>query len=277
LSHENKKGKIMEINENVNITNGQLNQRIAGNTDMNVIGGWRRVTNDGTGTAGGNGGYRKDYSTKTQVVRGFDVGNVYLAWVDAPTAKGHYEGEWRVGCSPKDEENAWSYFQCELNIGSFVDAGYNDTINGSHVTGGLTLVPTVPSPFGPPGSSKNATFAAACAGAPNSPIFAQFYNGFLVNPNSIAKGGRGVQIGGADLDKNAAYAPCEVTRSWETGIRLEKARFRDGSAISLSAAQKISWDDGTEAVHLTPTKIRKLKRLLSTTKPTKKAKQKRRH
>lgn len=266
----------MEIEENVNITNGQLNQRITGNTDMNVIGGWRRVTNDGTGTVGGNGGYRKDYSTKTQVVSGFDVGNVYLAWVDAPTAKGHYEGEWRVGCSPKDEENGWSYFQCELNIGSFVDAGYNDTINGDRVTGGQLIVSTVPSPFGPPGSSKNATFAIATGGSPNSPTFAQFYNGLLINPDSIAKGGRGVQVGGANLAGNAPYAPCEVTRSWETGIRLEKARFRDGSAITLSAAQKISWDDGTQAVHLTPTEMRRLKRLLSR-KPPKKGKQNQGH
>jgi hypothetical protein len=267
----------MDINEDVNITDGQLNQRITGNTNMNVIGGWRRVTNDGTGTVGGNGGYRKDYSTKTRVVRGFDVGNIYLAWVDAPGASGQYEGEWRVGCSPKDGQGNWSYFQCELNIGSFVDAGYNDTINGSHVTRGIMLGSTVPDAFGPPGSSHNATFAIATAGIPNNPRYAQFYNGLLINPDSIAKGGRGVQVGGANLPGNAPYAPCEVTRSWETGIRLEKARFRDGSAITLSAAQKVSWDDGTQAVHLTPTQIRRLKRLLSTRKPTKKGKQKRRH
>ena len=262
----------MDINENVNITNGQLNQRISGNTNLNVIGGWRRVTNDGTGTVGGNGGYRKDYNTKAQVVSGFDVGNVYLAWVDAPTAKGHYEGEWRVGCSPKDTQNQWSYFQCELNIGSFVDAGYNDTINGDHVTGGIMFGATVPEPFGPPGSSRNVTFAIAMVGIPNSPGYAQFYNGILINPDSIAKGGRGLQIGRANLPGNAPYAPCEVTRSWETGVRLEKARFRDGNALMLSAAQKISWDDGTQAVHLTPTEIQRLKRLL-TKKPPKKRKQ----
>jgi len=77
-----------------------------------------------------------------------------------------------------------------------------------------------------------------------------------------------VQFGGANLAKNAPYAPFEVTRSWETGIRLEKAHFRDGKAITLSAAQKISWDDGTQAVHLTPTETRRLKRLLSKRKTT---------
>jgi hypothetical protein len=35
---------------NLNIINGQLNQHITGNTNMNIIGGWRSVTNDGTGT-----------------------------------------------------------------------------------------------------------------------------------------------------------------------------------------------------------------------------------
>jgi hypothetical protein len=268
LRHENKKGKIMDIRENVNIINGQLNQHMTGNTNMNIIGGWRSVTNDGTGTVAGNGGYRKDYCTKTQVPRGFDVGNVYLAWVEAPGARGQYEGEWRVGCSPKDGQGNWSYVQCELNIGSFVDAGYNDTINGNHATGGILIGATVPGAFGPPGSSKTATFAVATAGAPNNPSYAQFYNGLLINPDSIAKGGRGVQFGGANLAENAPYAPFEVTRSWETGIRLEKANFRDGNAITLSAQQKIAWDDGTQAVHLTPTEIRKLKRLLSKRKTT---------
>src|SRR6267142_4490063 len=94
------------------------------------------------------------------------------------------------------------------------------------------------------------------------------------NGASIAKGGRGVQFGGANFAKNAPYAPFEVTRSWETGIRLEKANFRDGQAITLSAQQKIASDDGTQAVHLTPTEIRRLKRLLSKRKPPKKAKQK---
>ncbi len=262
----------MDIRENVNIIDGQLNQQITGNTNMNIIGGWRSVTNDGTGTVAGNGGYRKDYRTKTQVPRGFDVGNVYLAWVEAPGARGHYEGEWRVGCSPKDAQGGWSYFQCEVNIGSFVDAGYNDTINGNHATGGILIASTVPGAFGPPGSSKTATFAVATAGAPNNPSNAQFYNGLLINPDSIAKGGRGVQFGGANLAKNAPYAPFEVTRFWETGIRLEKARFKDGNAIMLSAAQKISWDDGTQAVHLTPTEMRRLKHLL-TRKPPKKRKQ----
>jgi hypothetical protein len=80
LRQENKKAEIMDVRENLNVINGQLNQHITGNTNMNIIGGWRSVTNDGTGTVAGNGGYRKDYFTKTQVPRGFDVGNVYLAW-----------------------------------------------------------------------------------------------------------------------------------------------------------------------------------------------------
>jgi hypothetical protein len=50
LRQENKKGEIMDITENLNIINGQLNQHITGNTNMNIIGGWRSVTNDGTGT-----------------------------------------------------------------------------------------------------------------------------------------------------------------------------------------------------------------------------------
>jgi len=160
----------MAIRANLNIINGQLNQHITGNANMNIIGGWRSVTNDRTGTVGGNDGYRKDYCTKTQVPRGFDVGNVYLALgVEAPGARGQYESEWRVGCRPKDGQGNWSYFQCELNIGSFVDAGYGDTINGNHATGGILISATVPGAFGPPGSSKTATFAVATAGAPNNP------------------------------------------------------------------------------------------------------------
>jgi hypothetical protein len=193
--------------------------------------------------------------------------------VEAPGARGQYEGEWRVGCSPKDGQGNWSYFQCELNIGSFVDAGYDDTINGNHATGGILIGATVPGAFGPPGSSKTATFAVATAGVPNNPSYAQFYNGRLINSDSIARG-RGVQFGGANLAKNAPYAPFEVTRFWETGIRLEKENFRDGKAIMLSAQQKIAWDDGTQAVHLAPTEIRRLKRLLLKRKPPKKAKQK---
>jgi len=97
LRQENKKGEIMDIRENLNIINGQLNQHITGNTNMNIIGGWRSVTNDGTGTVAGNGGYRKDYCTKTQVPRGFDVGNVYpCVGVEAPGARGQYEGKWRI-------------------------------------------------------------------------------------------------------------------------------------------------------------------------------------
>jgi hypothetical protein len=47
LRQENKKGEIMDIRENLNVINGQLNQHITGNTNMNIIGGWRSVTNDG--------------------------------------------------------------------------------------------------------------------------------------------------------------------------------------------------------------------------------------
>jgi hypothetical protein len=79
LRQENKKGEIMDIRENLNVINGQLNQHITGNTNMNIIGGWRSVTNDGQEQSPAMAGTVKTIA-KTQVPRGFDVGNVYLAW-----------------------------------------------------------------------------------------------------------------------------------------------------------------------------------------------------
>lgn len=254
----------MQIDENVLFT-GQIRQQIVGNTDADpsyVIGGHRQVINDGTGTRPtGNGGYRQDYTTRATRC-GFDVGHVFITIVESSTADGGYEGEWHVGVSPADPGGPWTFFTAEINIGSRVDSGYQETINGPRPTGGHLFVPTVPTALGPPGSSKNATFAVAIAGGPNVPYMAQFYNGFLINPDSIAKGGRGIQFGGANLAENAPYAPFEVTRSWESGLRLEKAAFKDGKAVTLAPTQKIAWTDGTEAVHLTPRQIKKLRRIL---------------
>jgi hypothetical protein len=257
----------MEINEDVHIR-GQLRTTITGNTDAptGVIGGWQQVGNDGTGQRPtGNGGYRSDYNTRA--TRGtFDVGHVITSRIESPSCEGAYEGQWHVGCSPKTPHRVgkWSYFETETNVGSFVDAGYQENINGPHPTGGHLMVSIVPGAFGPLGSSKNVTFAFAVAGAPGRQDIAQFYNGIIINPDSIAVGGRGIQAGGAkDNPAYAPFAPMEVTKIWASGIRLERARIRDGKAMNIAATQKITRENGTEAVFLTRRQINKLKRLLA--------------
>jgi hypothetical protein len=245
---------------------GQFRQNTVGNTDSpaKVIAGWRRVTNDGQGSVPtGNGGYREDYTTYATAPQ-FDVGHSVINVVESPTAEGAFEGRWESLTSPRDPNGRWSATMVEWNIGNRCgDQGYRDNIAGERMTGGHLTVATCPGQFSD--VSYNCDFAYATAGATDPHWAGQFYNGFLVDVESIAKDGRAIMLNGdteAVADKTP-FTPLQVTRTWQTGIKMDTAKFKDGNAMTLNPNQKIAWTDGTEGVHLTPAQIKKLKKLLA--------------
>jgi len=155
----------------------------------------------------------------------------------------------------------------EWNIGNRCgDQGYRDNIGGNRMTGGHLTVATVPGQFS--AVSYNCDFAYACAGSVDPGWAGQFYNGFLVDPDSIAKDGRALMLNGdqGSVADKTPLCPMQATYSWQTGIKFDTANFKDSKAMTLKAAHKISWVDGTEAVHLTPAQIAKLKHMLGITK-----------
>ena len=244
---------------------GQFRQNTIGNTDApaKVIAGWRRVTNDGQGSSPtGNGGYREDYTTYATAPQ-FDVGHSIIHVVESPTATGAFEGRWESLTTPRDPNGNWSCTMVEWNIGNRCgDQGYRDNIAGARMTGGHLTVATCPGQFS--SVSYNCDFAYACAGSVTPSWAGQFYNGFLTDPDSIAKNGRALMLNGdqgtvADM---TPLTPLQAQLKWQTGIKLDTATFVDSKAMTVKAGHKISWTDGTEAVHLTPAQIVKLKHMI---------------
>lgn len=255
----------MIINEDLEV-NGQIRQKKTGNTDSpgHCPGQFNQCWNDGKGQSTvNNGGYCFRYESIDEN-QPFDTGYVFSSNYHPPTASGHYTSEWHVSCSPPVGQGQWTISLSEWNIGNRgADMGYRDNIAGERTSMGILMVATVPNAYkinGHLGYNVDVAFVTA-RGDPsyNGP---QFYNGFMTAPDSIAPGGRGLQVAGSFYTTSYPFSPMEVTQSWQSGIRLEKAQIADGKAIVVSPNQKVVRTDGTEAVFLTPEQIVQLKRLL---------------
>jgi len=102
-------------------------------------------------------------------------------------------------------------------------------------------------------------------------VVPRFYNGLLVAPDSIARYGRGIYLGGGipQTPSPIPHTPLQADLEWEHGIRLDGGIFGDGNALILnSRGQAIAWtnsscsaahvpdcsaENGTAAARLAPT------------------------
>jgi hypothetical protein len=224
-----------------------------------VAGIWGRATN--TGTNAGQG-HKFDYLSNSNGA-GFDVGVTSLAVYDpAPFtgATSQYLAGWMICVSPNDTAHGWGCTTIEMDVANRgPDMGWMRDRTALRPTGVLLVVPETNVFAGTGGGEgKNATFGVSVAhsGANNSTGFpAKFYNGFLLEPNSIVGlTGRAFYATGdiTGISSQYPYGPFQTDGTWLHGFDHTLAVYQDNNAQVMKAGQAVAWLTGTTG---TPTNI----------------------
>jgi hypothetical protein len=195
---------------------------------------------------------------------GFDIGVTSLAIYDPPAfVVGQtpiYLSDWMVCVSPNDATHNWQAVTMEMNVSNRgADMGWKRDRTSANPTGVLLLVPETATFAGTGGGEgKNATFGlSVChSGELNSTgFFAKFYNGVLIEPDSIVGlTGRGIYMTG-DITATPSqypYGPMQAEGTWLHGIDHTMAVYTDANATTMLAGQGVAWLTGTTG---TPTNI----------------------
>jgi len=227
---------------------------IANATNATVVQGvtglFATATNSGPHAAQGA---KFGYFSSSGAGDGFDTGLTSLAIFD-PTSWGggpipFYQSMWGVAVSPNDTAHNWNCIVGEFNVTNRgADMGWKRDRGSANPTGGFLLVPET-NTFGGTGGGegKNATFAISIgrSGGSNSTGFpAKWYNGLLIEPNSIVgQTGRAFYATG-DITGTASqypYGPMQTEGTWLHGIDHTKATYVDGRAETLLVGQSLGW------------------------------------
>ena len=202
---------------------------------------------------GGNGanGHRFDYQSAAGS-NGFDIGSTFISIFDTTFVAGQVPNgmaTWIVAQSPNDTTHNWSCIIGEMNVvNRGADKGWMRDRTLANPTGGLLMVPEAVS-FGGTGGGegKNATFgySVSRSAANNSTGFpVKFYNGFLIEPNSVVGlTGRGIYATG-DITGTASqypYGPLQLDGTWLHGIDHTKAVYTDNNAETMAVTQRFAW------------------------------------
>jgi hypothetical protein len=230
-------------------TNFRLTMSSSNATGANAVTGAYLVGNN-TGANGANG-HRFDYLS-TAGSAGFDVGTTLLSIFDTAFIAGQAPAKmaaWIVAQSPNDTTNNWACIVGELNVvNRGADKGWMRDRTPANPTGGLLMVPEAVT-FGGTGGGegKNATFgySVSRSAANNSTGFpVKFYNGYLIEPNSVAGlTGRGIYATG-DITGTASqypYGPLQLDGTWLHGIDHTRAVYTDSNAETLLVGQRLAW------------------------------------
>jgi hypothetical protein len=165
-----------------------------------------------------------------------------------------------VCVSPNDATHNWQAVTMEMNVSNRgADMGWKRDRTSANPTGVLLLVPETATFAGSGGGEgKNATFGlSVChSGEFNSTgFFAKFYNGVLIEPDSIVGlTGRGIYMTGdvTGVSSQYPYGPFQTEGTWLHGFDHTKAVYTDTNAATMLAGQGVAWLTGTTG---TPTNI----------------------
>jgi hypothetical protein len=202
-----------------------------------------------------NSGVRFDYFSMGKEA-GFDTAMSVLGLYDPilPVTSGIavYQAAWLVAQSPNDPVNNFCCLIAELDVvNRGKDAGWMRDRTSANPTGGLLMVAENLTFGGGAGEGKNATWAYSVSrsGLPNSTGFpVKFYNGYLIEPNSIVgQTGRAIYMTG-DITGTGAlypYGPLQTDGAWMHGIDHTRAVYNDGYAETMLVGQRVGWIVGT--------------------------------
>jgi hypothetical protein len=207
-----------------------------------------------TNTTGDPGyGARVNYfQNGTAQTTGFTIGHGVIGqWNNINGGQGL--ASWLVAASPNSTTASFGVFGQEVNpINCSSDMGYAKRRGVlPRWTGGIQVVPEANDLTGRFGNNcYNTLYGLAVtpsggvtAGGDN----AKTYNGFLVEQDAIAPGGRGVLVSG-DTSANPAKLPnfaVEVDNRWDSALYTVDGTFVNNDAINLGSGQRIVW--GTTA------------------------------
>ncbi len=213
------------------------------------------MMNDVTSTGSDpNYGTRFNFYQEGALTSGFSIGLGNIAVFREIKYGSAGMARWTVATSPQASTNgAWGVIVEEMNImNRGVDTGWKQTRGESpRWAGGLQVVPESNDLAGGTGNiCRNVLFAyAACHSAYPNDLgkHVKFYNGMLVEKDSIGPHGRGALFSGdtSNLPEDLPEHAIDIEHNWLSGINLSRAKFKSGWAIQLGKNQSISW--GTRA------------------------------
>lgn len=211
-----------------------------------TVGDLLRVTN----TGGAGYGRRANYFHTGVMTTGFSIGDGVVSSFQNLQSGAQGLASWLVTASPTDITNSWGLFCQEMNpINRSADMGYVKT-RGATIrwTGGMHIVPEATDLTGAVGNNTYNTsyaYAVAHSGGLNAlGKNVKTYNGFLIEKDSIAPGGRGLLASGdsSGISADKPLFAVEIDQSWKHGLYTRDAVFDSGRAVVLGNAQYIAID-----------------------------------
>lgn len=206
-----------------------------------------RLTN--TATTPGYG-HRQDYVHTGTLSSGFSLGKGNVCVWQSIINGASGMAEWVVATTPPlASGGSWGVVTHEHNImNRGPDNGYKKTRGEStRWAGGIQLVPEADDLAGGTGNiCRNALFAYCVAHSINLNdlgLQCKFYNGVLVEKDSIAPDGRGSLISGdtSAVPASLPYAGIEIDQRWATGIDTQAATFTGNNFAILGNGHKFTW------------------------------------
>lgn len=200
------------------------------------------------GTTGGYGRRLNYFQTGTQV-SGFSIADGRIGVFNSING-GSGMADWAVAVTPENNTTSWGVFVGEWDIINLSgeDAGYARKRGlQSRWCGGLQVVAesaNLKTP-GQPNTGRNALFAfCVCPSAANNTFDSdqtKFYNGYMVEENSIAPNGVGYLASGQVSATRQPKKAMAVDAYWEEGINLASAVFSTARAITLDYTHNITF------------------------------------
>lgn len=218
-----------------------------------TVGKYDVITSEG---AAGCYGSRQDYRQTTTHTSGFSLGKGNICQWDSIDG-GAGQSEWVVATTPTlASAGTWGVVTHEHNImNRGPDNGYKKTRGESaRWCGGIQLVPESDDLAGGTGNiCRNALFAFASAHSSHVNDLGfqcKFYNGLLIEKDSIGPVGRGVLASGdtSGTPSQLPYAGLEIDQRWTTGIDTQAATFTSNNALILGNSHQFTWTNTGNAI-----------------------------
>lgn len=195
-------------------------------------------------------GHRQDYVHTGTLASGFSLGKGNVCVWQSIINGASGQAEWVVATTPTlASGGSWGVVTHEHNImNRGPDNGYKKTRGESaRWAGGIQVVPEADDLAGGTGNiCRNALFAFCAAHSINDNDLGfkvKFYNGVLIEKDTVAPGGMGGLYSGDTTADPAQlpYAAANIDQRWSTGIDSQAATFTSNNFAILGNNHKFTW------------------------------------
>lgn len=198
-------------------------------------------------------GFRVTYTNTTAGQTMYDIGSAFHnVWQVAPGPVGaQMFGQWIIAEGPSDSTKTWGIVGGEINVvNRGDDTGWTD-FRGHlpRFSAGLQLAPES-NTFSHGGTPQHITAGLVIghsAGTRSDGMYIGNYSGVLIEPNSIAPGGRaftvtGDTLAGIQVTSNTPAAIATLLGGFMQGFNSTKANIADTVAYRMASSQTIGWE-----------------------------------